>query len=212
MPLPWKEVKHDPLSNFNYAHKRAQQLKNRFARTPGLYEKYKSIIEDHIRKEYVERVETFNEGDKKESWFLPHHQVFNPKKPGKVRVVFYCAARYEGVCLNDCLSPRPDMIADLLGVLFRLRRGAIAMAADIEEMLLQVKLLPSDRSKMRFLWWHNGNLSATPSVYQMTVHPFGGTSSPFCANFALRKTINEFGTSFSEPADKTCMLTTVLHP
>ena len=123
-----------------------------------------SIIEDHIRKGYVERVETFNEIDKKESWFLPHHLVFNPKKPGKVRVVFDCAARYEGVCLNNYLLPGPDTIADLLGVLLRFTRGAIAMAADILEMFLQVKLPPSDRSKMRFLWWDNGNLAATPSV------------------------------------------------
>ena len=126
--------------------------------------------------------------------------MFNPKKPGEVRVVFDCAARYEGVCLNDCLLHGPDTIADLLGVLLRFRRGTIAMVADIEEMFLQVKLPPIDRLKMRFLWWDNGNLSAAPSVYQMTVHPIGATSSPFCAHFTLTRTIIEFETSLCEPA------------
>ena len=70
--------------------------------------------------------------------------MFKPKKPGKVRVVSDCAARYGGVCLSDCLLPGSDTIADLLKVLLKFRRGAIAMAADIEEMFLQVKLSPSD--------------------------------------------------------------------
>ena len=50
-------------------------------------------------------------------WYLPHHLVLNPKKPGKVRVVFDCAARYLGESLNDkCLSG-PDLINHLLHVL-----------------------------------------------------------------------------------------------
>ncbi|WP_204107624.1 hypothetical protein, partial [Streptococcus dysgalactiae] len=31
----------------------------------------------------------------------------------------------------------------------------------------------------------------------MNVHPFGATSSPFCANFALRRTVEDNQTSFS---------------
>ena len=78
VPLTLKEIKPDLPNNFNYAHERAKLLKKIFARTPSLYEKYTYIIEDHIRKRYVERVENFNGGDKKESWFLTHHPVFNP--------------------------------------------------------------------------------------------------------------------------------------
>ena len=52
VPLPWKEVKPDLPSNFNYAHKRAQLLKKRFARTPGLYEKYKV----YNRRSHKERI------------------------------------------------------------------------------------------------------------------------------------------------------------
>ncbi|VDP96619.1 unnamed protein product, partial [Trichobilharzia regenti] len=29
----------------------------------------------------------------------------------------------------------------------------------------------------------------------MTIHPFGATSSPFCANFALRKAVSTFGSN-----------------
>ena len=88
--------------------------------------------------------------------FQPHHQVLKSKKPGKVRAVFDCAAKYDGVCLNDCLLPGPDTLTDPVRVLLRFRREAVAVAADIEETFLQVKL----RFRMRFLWWENEDLSA----------------------------------------------------
>ena len=34
----------------------------------------------------------------------------------------------------------------------------------------------------------------------MTVHPFGATSSPFCANYALKKSVDSFGTGMSNEA------------
>ena len=33
-------------------------------------------------------------------WYLPHNNVFNPKKPEKVRIVFDCAATNNGKSLN----------------------------------------------------------------------------------------------------------------
>lgn len=35
--------------------------------------------------------------------YLPHHPVFNPQKPGKVRVVFNCSAKHFNTSLNDQL-------------------------------------------------------------------------------------------------------------
>ena len=40
-------------------------------------------------------------------------------------------------------------------------------------------------------------MTGSPDVYESNVHLFGVTSSPFCANFALRKTVSEFGSSMS---------------
>ncbi|KAJ8043651.1 hypothetical protein HOLleu_10842 [Holothuria leucospilota] len=41
-------------------------------------------------------------------WYLPHQPVLHPRKPGRVRVVFDCASRYKGTCLNDQLLHGPD--------------------------------------------------------------------------------------------------------
>lgn len=37
------------------------------------------------------------------TWYLPHHPVVNPHKPGKLRIVFDAAAEFEGTSLNKTL-------------------------------------------------------------------------------------------------------------
>ena len=44
---------------------------------------------------------------------------------------------------------------------------------------------------MKFVWWSNGIIGSEVETYKMLVHPFGATSSPFCANYALRATITD---------------------
>lgn len=36
-------------------------------------------------------------------WYIPHHGVYQPQKPDKLRVVFDCSAKFHGVSLNDTL-------------------------------------------------------------------------------------------------------------
>ncbi|VDP17833.1 unnamed protein product [Schistosoma margrebowiei] len=57
----------------------------------------------------------------------------------------------------------------------------IGLSADIEEMFLQVRLPEEDATAFSFLWHPDGNLDSPPDVYGLQVHPFGATSSPFCA-------------------------------
>ena len=74
--------------------------------------------------------------------------------------------------------------------------------ADIEKMFFQVKVKKADQDFLRFLWWPNRDLTKESEEYCMTVHPFGGGSSPCCSNFALRRTAedgeNEFGVKEAE--------------
>ena len=121
-------------------------------------------------------------------WYLPHHAVTHPLKPNKVRVVFDCAAKFEGVSLNDELMQGPDLANSVVGVLIRFRQEPVAVVADIQGMFHQVRVEPKDCDTLGFLWWTNGDLQAEPEEYRMTKHIFGATSSPSCANFCLKKT------------------------
>ena len=68
-------------------------------------------------------------------------------------------------------------------------------------MFHQVFVNPDYRNLLRFLWWDKGNVDSTPTEYRMTVHLFGATSSPGCANFTLKRTADDFEELFgSEPA------------
>ena len=59
------------------------------------------------------------------TWFLPHHPVLNPNKPGKVRVVFDAAAEVGKVSLNKTLITGPDLLNSLDGVLMRFRNERV---------------------------------------------------------------------------------------
>ncbi|XP_022784574.1 uncharacterized protein LOC111325102 [Stylophora pistillata] len=67
---------------------------------------------------------------------------------------------------------------------------------DIEAMFHQAKVNEEHRDLLRFFWWEDGELSEEAKEYRMTVHLFGATSSPGCANFALKSTANDFEEEF----------------
>lgn len=73
---------------------------------------------------------------------------------------------------------------------------------DIQAMFHQVKVDGIHRDFLRFLWWDDENFDSDPVEYRMTVHLFGATSSPGCANFALKTTANQYeGVCRKEAAD-----------
>lgn len=83
-------------------------------------------------------------------WYLPHHPVLHPQKPGKVRRVSDAAAKYQGTSLNEHLSSGPDLLNSLVDILMRFRQELIAMSADIEAMFNQVAVPEEDQSVLRF--------------------------------------------------------------
>lgn len=141
-------------------------------------------MDDIISRGDAERVS--EEGDSSPVWYIPHHGVYHPQKTGKIRVIFDCSAKFQDVSLNDHLLTGPDLTNALLGVLCRFRKGPIAFTCDIERMFHQFYVKKEDRDYLRFLWWEDGNLEVTPSIYRMKVHLFGAASSPGCANFGLK--------------------------
>lgn len=65
-------------------------------------------LNSRLGKGYAEPVQEEDE-DAEIIWYLPHHCVFNPNKPDKLRIVFDCAAEYKDVSLNKQVLRGPDM-------------------------------------------------------------------------------------------------------
>jgi len=186
MPLPFRNGEPSLPNNRQAALHRVLSLKKQFDKKPQYFQHYTAFMKEILERGDAEKIPD-SEMDVPNQWYIPHHGVYHPKKPGKVRVVFDCSARHQGVCINDHLLQGPDLINSLVGVLCRFREGPIAFTCDIEKMFHQFRVEKGHQDYLRFLWWEDGDLSKPPSDYRMKVHLFGASSSPGCANFALKQ-------------------------
>ena len=161
LPLLWKEGYLNQLpNNLFLAQRRLVSLKRRLLKDKELKLKYVEVVNSYLTKGYARKIPPSSLNDCQEPiWYLPHHPVTNVHKPGKVRVVFDCAAKYNGFSLNNALMKGPQFMNNLIGVLIRFRKERIALVADVESMFHQVRVDPKHANVLRFLWWENGDLS-----------------------------------------------------
>lgn len=196
--LPWRDKDLCLPNNRPMAVARLGQLKRKLENDTELCTMYNDTMSGYINNGYATPVNEASKFTTGSVWYLPHHPVVNPNKPGKVRIVFDCAAKYRGTSLNDNILQGPDFMNSIVGVLMRFREEPVALVADIEAMFHQVKVSDTDRDVLRFLWWPDGNMEKQPMEYCMTVHLFGATSSPSCAAYSLRCTAKDNAEAFSE--------------
>jgi len=187
--LPIKSSSLQLPLNKTLALQRASSLKRKLSKDNTLLQNYQAYISDLIKNGFAEPV--IDEGLPGKTWYIPHHGVYHTEKPGKLRVVFDCSAKFKGVSLNDIFLQGPDITNNLVGVLLRFRRESIAIQGDIQSMFHQVRIPLQDQDYFRFLWWKNRNLENPLEMYRMVVYIFGTICSPLCANFALRKTAED---------------------
>ena len=182
----WSEPEPNLPNNYKSALGQLYSLERRFQRDTNLKNLYQQSIDTDVEKGFVKILdESEVKGNFGKEWYLPHHPVLNPNKPGKVRRVCNAASKYKEVCLNDKLLAGPDLLHGLIGTIFRYREGPIALTADIESMFLQVQVPEQDRSCLRFLWRPRTNEPV--QIYEYQRHVFGAKSSPTCANYALKR-------------------------
>ncbi|CAH8595656.1 unnamed protein product [Schistosoma guineensis] len=197
VPLPWRVERNVVSGSYDLARRRLESLRRRLTCNKDFRESYTCAMQQTIDQGYAVVVPGMQlDPGYRPKWYLPHHAVINPRKPSRVRVVLDCAAKVAGKSLNDLLYQGPDTTACLVGILLRFRREPVAVSADVEEMFMQVKVSKPDCGALRFLWWPKGDIEKEPVEYQMTSHPFGAISSPFCANFALMKTAQKFSSDY----------------
>ncbi|XP_073724410.1 uncharacterized protein [Misgurnus anguillicaudatus] len=160
-----------------------RSTERKLQRDPDKAVVYSSEINKLIKAGYVTKLQPEEVAKSEEAWYIPHHLVYHNDKP---RVVFNCSFKYQGLSLNDQLLPGPALGPSLLGVLLRFRQHQVAVSADIRGMFHQVRLLPEDRPLLRFIW-RDLHCENCPDVYEWQVLPFGTTSSPCCAIFAVQQ-------------------------
>ena len=193
MPLPFREETPVLPNNKALALHRLQKLQTRLENNKKYCEDYINFMNELIERNYAERVPE-NELAKEDGkvWYIPHHGVYHPRKPEKIRVVFDCSATYQGESINNHLLQGPDLTNQLVGVLCRFRTEPTAFMCDVEGMFHQFKVLETHRNFLRFLWWEDSDTTKRPVEYRMTVHLFGAVSSPGCANYGLKRIADDY--------------------
>lgn len=200
MPLPFKSSSLPSLANNKrVATIRLQHLERKLKSNKKYHTEYTAFMEETISKGEAELAPPA--GEDETVWYIPHHGVYHSKKPDKLRVVFDCSAKFQGISLNDNLLTGPDLINSLVGVLCRFRKQEVAVTCDIERMFHQFHVSPESRNYLRFLWWEGGKLTTEPKEYRMTVHLFGAASSPGCANFGLNYLARQYQVDYPAASD-----------
>ena len=186
----WNNKESTLPNNYFSSLVQLKSLEKRLHKDPSLRKKYAETIREDIQKGYVITVKAHDPKSRADrEWYLPHHPVLNPKKPGKVRRVLNGASKCHGASLNKSL---------LVGWISFKSSFLYLVSADIEGMFLQVGVSEEDQHSLRFLWREDPTSSVV--VHQYTRHIFGARDSPTCANFALQKTASDNQAEYPEAA------------
>lgn len=113
LDIPFRKWPPGLCFNRDMADRRLQSLKRRLQRDDELAETYREGMAKLLNDGHAELIT--DDGPPGATWYLPHHPVFNPKKPGRVRIVFDCSAVKNGMSLNSKVLQGPDLTNSLLG-------------------------------------------------------------------------------------------------
>jgi hypothetical protein len=169
--LPWR-ANHPPLpNNARGSVRRLGNLVKRLEKQPELMTKYDEIIQDQIYQGIVEKV-TPSSVPANNEFYIPHKPVVRETaESSKVRVVYDTSAKaYEKApSLNDCLET---------SVLTQNRFYPIAVAGDLKQAFLQVRVKEEGRNALKFHWLKDTDTKEIETL-RFTRVPFGLTSTPF---------------------------------
>ncbi|XP_071161140.1 uncharacterized protein [Mytilus edulis] len=181
------------------AKARTESTIRRLSREPHLLRKYSEIIEEQMKRGFIEKVNDKNDNGKG-THYIPHHAVKKDSTTTPIRIVYDCSCKKspDHASLNDCLMSTPPDLNDLTKILMGFRTKKYAISTDIEKAFLHIGLDEKDRDFTRFFWLSDtDNPSSTLTTYRFKSILFGATSSPFILNATLLKHLDACNTNVS---------------
>ena len=116
-PFPLRNSVMKLSNNRKMVERRAQYLKKRLEKDSKFFCHYKEFMEEILSKEHAKIFKsTWTNG---RVWYLPHHGVYHPAKPNKIRFIFYCSAEYVGRSIKQYLMAGHDLTNQIAGTLLR---------------------------------------------------------------------------------------------
>ena len=169
-PLPFKRDDVNLPNNRERCMKRLLSLKKKLSNDQKAKENYVDFMQKIFDRQHASRVPVDElTGPSGKVWYLPHFDIYHPKKPNQERVVFDCSAVFCNESLNRNLLQGPDQLKK-------------------KQMFHSFYVNPASRDFLRFLWFENNDLNGPVVEFRMNVNLFGAISSPAVANYCLHKT------------------------
>ena len=180
--VPWKDDKPKLPDTKPMALSRLRSTERNLKKDNRVAEGYKATIQAYVEKGYLRKVPS-DEQLPNNVWYLPHFPgVRMDKATTKVRIVFDCAAKCNGISLNDMIHAGPKLLQGLFNVLVRFRRNPVGIACDIKKMYLQIEVKEQDRSRFRLLW-RDLDPNREPDVFEFNRVVFGKNSARMESQF-----------------------------
>ncbi|XP_022902989.2 uncharacterized protein [Onthophagus taurus] len=173
------------------ALQRLQALEKRFKGNQRFKQTYQEFMTDYNDMNMSECEEDDNGSLSMDSFYLPHHGVFNQNnQTTKLRVVFDGSAKSDsGWSLNELQYIGPTIQDELFSIVVRFRFYRYAVCADIKKMYRQIWIERSQRNLQKILW---RNESDEPiKTYKLNTVTYGTTSAPFLAVRCLKQLSTE---------------------
>ena len=184
--VPWKDDKPELPDTKPMALSRLRSTEINLKKDNRVAEEYKATIQAYVEKGYLRKVPS-DEQLPNNVWYLPHFPVVRmDKATTKVRIVFDCAAKCNGISLNDMIHAGPKLRQGLFNVLVRFRRNPVGIACDIKEMYLQIEVKEQDRSHFQLLW-RDLDPNREPDVFEFNRVVFGKNSAPMESQFVAQE-------------------------
>jgi len=170
-----------------------------FAQTPSLLRSYREIIEEHVKRGFIERVDDVDSLDR--AHYLPRHALKKESATTPIRVVFDCSSRSSGnsPSFNDCLMVGPPFLSNMCSIIIRFRSFTYGLSTDIKKAFLHVGLDKNDTDFTRFFWLSDlKNPESTFHFCRFKTVLFGSTSSPFMLNATLHHHLENDSTAVAK--------------
>ncbi|XP_066029903.1 uncharacterized protein [Pocillopora verrucosa] len=189
--LPWKG-NHPPLSNNHTGS--LKRLKNlvRKLEIQGELERYNDIIQTQLSQGIVEHADEVVKDGKE--FYIPHKAVVRENAEStKIRIVYDASARanVSVPSLNECLEIGPPLQNQLWNVLVRNRFYPVAIAGDLKQAFLQIRVRREDRVALRFHWIKD-LASKQVDTLRFTRVLFGLAPSPFLLAAVIKEHLQRY--------------------
>ncbi|XP_062557279.1 uncharacterized protein LOC134222152 [Armigeres subalbatus] len=194
--LLWRQDHVQFPNSFPMAMRRLECFERRMEKDPELKASVRQQINEYLERAYIHEVkqEETESVDPGRLWYLPLGAVRNPKKPGKIRLVWDAAAKVGGISLNTMLLKGPDMLTPLASVLCKFRERPVAVCGDLMQMFHQFRIRQQDAHCQRFLYREQP--SQPVKIFVMDVGTFGATCSPCQAQYIKNLNAREHEVKF----------------